>query len=146
MLGSKLEQPANSNQVKFNISANLEEVERGVNKVSLRFAFVIITNPRVVKYQIEGATEIKGQIELVKKILKAHQSTKVPMVLYDIYQHVYPSIFVLAKTIDAPCPSPELLSTSPASQSNGANGQDIEPELEQEAKPELVVADEEVSS
>ena len=115
MLGSKLDENANCfKPVKFNISANLEEVERGVNKVLLKYVFTIVTDPRVVKYQVEGRTEIEGQLEHIKKALTPHPSTKVPMVLYDIYQQVYASIFVLAKTIDTPCPSPELLSTSPA--------------------------------
>ncbi len=115
ILGSKLDEHANCfKPVKFNISANLEEVKRGVNNVSLKFAFTIITDPRLVKYQVEGITEIEGPMEIIKKVLTPHPSTKVPMVLYDIYQQVYASIFVLGKTIDAPCPSPELLSTSPA--------------------------------
>jgi len=115
MLGSKLDETSNCfKPVKFNISANLEEVERGVNKVSLKFVFTIVTDPRVVKYQVEGRSEIEGQMEHIKKALTPHPSTKVPMVLYDIYQQVYSSIFVLSKTIDTPCPSPELLSTSPA--------------------------------
>jgi len=115
MLASKLDEDANgSKPVKFNISANLEEVERGANKVLLKFVFIIVTDPRVVKYQVEGRTEMEGQLENIKKALTPHPSTKVPMVLFDIYQQVYASIFVLSKTVDAPCPSPELLSTSPA--------------------------------
>ncbi len=115
MLASKLDEHANCcKPVKFNINANLEEVERGVSKVSLKFVFTIVTDPRVVKYQIEGRTEIEGQMEHIKKALTPDPSTKVPVVLYDIYQQVYASIFVLSKTIDAPSPSPELLSTSPA--------------------------------
>ena len=113
ILGSKLDKKANSfKPVKFNISANLEELERGFDNVSLGFAFVIITEPKVVKYHVEGRTDIQGQIEQIKKILATHPSTKVPMILYDIYQQVYATIFVLSKIIDAPCPSPELLSTS----------------------------------
>jgi len=114
MLGSKLDEQTNCfKPVKFNISANLEEVERGANKVFLKYVFTIVTDPRAVKYQIDGKTEIEGQLEHIKKALTPHPSTKVPMVLYDIYQQIYASIFVLSKTIDAPCPSPELLSTSP---------------------------------
>lgn len=114
MLGSKLDEQADCfKPVKFNISANLEEIERGATKVSLKFVFTIVTDPRVVKYQIEGRTELQGQLEHIKKALTPHPSTKVPMVLYDIYQQVYASLFVLSKTIDAPSPSPELLSTSP---------------------------------
>lgn len=115
ILASKLDEHANGfKPVKFNISANLEEAERGANKVLLKFVFTIVTDPRVVKYQVEGRTEIEGELDNIKKALTLDPSTKVPMILYDIYQQVYAPIFVLSKTIDAPCPSPELLSISPA--------------------------------
>ncbi len=141
MLASKLDERANGcKQVKFNISANLEEAERGVNRVLLKFVFTIVTDPRVVKYQVEGRAEMEGQVENIKKALKPHPSTRVPIVLYDIYQQVYGSIFVLSKTIDAPCPSPELLSTSPAVPSTS---QEI-PQDSQVQAEEPIAQDEEV--
>jgi len=143
MLGSKLDEHANScKQVKFNISANLEEVGRGVNKASLKFAFTIVTDPRVVKYQVEGRAEVEGQLEHIKKALTPDPSTKVPMVLYDIFQQVYSSIFVLSRTIDAPCPSPELLSRGPAMPSTVQEVQ--EDSSEQTAEP--IVQDEKISA
>ena len=115
MLGSKLDEHANSfKPVKFNISTTLEEIDRGVNKVALKFIFTIVTQPRVVKYQVEGRTEIEGQLEHIKKALTPHPSTNVPLVLYDIYQQLYSPLFVLSKTLDTPCSSPELISTSPS--------------------------------
>ncbi len=147
MLGSKLDEHANCfKPVKFNINANLEEVERGVNKVSLKFIFTIVTDPRVVKYQVEGRTELEGQLEHIKKALTPHPSTKVPMILYDIYQQVYASIFVLSKTIDTPCPSPELLSTSPPVPSTM---QEIQKEIQQEPpakREEPIAPDEKISA
>ncbi len=147
MLGSKLDEHANCfKPVKFNINANLEEVERGVSKVSLKFIFTIVTDPRVVKYQVEGRTELEGQLEHIKKALTPHPSTKVPMILYDIYQQVYASIFVLSKTIDTPCPSPELLSTSPPVPSTM---QEIQKEIQQEPPvktEEPIAPDEKISA
>jgi len=128
MLGSKLDEGANGfRPVKFNISANLEELKRGANSVSMKFVFTIVTDPRTVKYQVDGTAELEGQVEYIKKMLAPHPSTRVPMVLYDIYGQVYASIFVLSKTVDAPCPSPELLSTSP-----------VAPSSEQEVRQEEV--------
>lgn len=146
MLGSKLDKRANCfKPVKFNINANLEEIERGVNKVSLKFAFTIVTDPLVAKYQVEGTTEIEGQMAHIKKALTPHPSTRVPMVLYDIYQEVYPAIFVLGRTIDAPCPLPELLSTGPAMPSTT---QEMQKEPQQEPPEQGQVessADEKIS-
>jgi len=146
ILGSKLDEKADCfKPVKFNISANLEELERGFDNVSLGFAFIIVTEPRVVKYQVEGHTDIQGQTEQIKKILAPHPSTRVPMILYDLYQQVYAPIFVLSKVLDAPCPSPELLSTKQAipSQEREAPAEvPAEPSPEIEGQP--VSPDEEV--
>lgn len=146
ILGSKLDEKADCfKPVKFNISANLEELERGFDNVSLGFAFIIVTDPRVVKYQVEGRTDILGRIEQTKKLLAPHPSTRVPMILYDLYQQVYAPIFVLSKVLDAPCPSPELLSTRqtiPSQEREAPAEEAVEPspDIEQPVSP-----DEEVS-
>ncbi len=140
MIGSKLDEHADCYRpAKFKVSANLEEVERGASKVSLKFTFTFVTDPRIAKYQIEGSSTIEGQMEHIKKVLTPHPSTRVPLVLYDIYQQVYSSIFVLSKTIDTPCPSPELLSSSPATPSTK---EDIQQGSKEAA---LVAPDEKIS-
>ena len=118
IVGSKIDGKADYYKtVKFNVSANLEELEHGMNRVSLGFVFTIITEPKVVKYQVEGRTEIQGQADQIKKVLAPHPTTRVPVILKDVYQQVYPQIFVLSKMIDAPCPTPDLLSTSQPTES-----------------------------
>lgn len=98
---------------KFNISVNLEEYDRSASKLLLKFTFVVVTDPRVVKYHIEGIAEIEGSADHIKNVLTQHPSRKVPIVLYDIYQQVYSSIFTLSRIVDVPCPSPDLLHTNP---------------------------------
>ena len=98
---------------KFNISVNLEEYDRSASKLLLKFTFVVVTDPRVVKYHIEGISEIEGSVDHIKNVLTQHPSRKVPIVLYDIYQQVYPSIFTLSRIVNVPCPSPDLLHTNP---------------------------------
>jgi hypothetical protein len=111
LLGSRLDENADcSTPVKFNISANLEELEQGLDSVGLKFAFSITTQPKVVRYQIEGRTDMMGLMGQIKKSLSPHSVTKVPLVLYDLYQQIYPSLYVIARMINAPSPSPELLS------------------------------------
>ena len=149
ILASKLDAKADCfKPVKFNISANLEELERGFNNLALGFTFVIITEPKVVKYHMQGRADMQGRAEQIKKAMTIHPSTKVPMVLYDIYQQVYAQIFVLSKMIDTPSPSPELLSMN-----QGHAEQEREPEMkeslsrteEQLDEEQVVIADEEIS-
>ena len=49
----------------------------------------------------------------MKNVLTQHPSRKIPIVLYDISQQVYSSIFTLSRIVDVPCPSPDLLHTNP---------------------------------
>lgn len=114
MLCSKLDEHTDCFMpAKFNISVNLEEYDRSASKLLLKFTFVVVTEPRVVKYYIEGIAEIEGSVDHIKNVLTQHPSRKVPIVLYDIYQQVYPSIFTLSRIVDVPCPSPDLLHTNP---------------------------------
>ena len=141
ILGTKLDEKANCfKPVKFNISANLEELGRGHDNALLKFSFIIITEPKVVKYQIEGRTDMQGNMEQIKKILAPNQTTKVPMILTDIYQQVYTQIFVLSKVIDAPCPSPDLLS---AGQPMTSREKEMSSEMSEEVS--IQVPDENVS-
>ncbi len=131
ILGTKIDGKADYyKSVKFNVSANLEELEHGMNRVSLGFIFTIITEPKVVKYQVEGRTEIQGQADQIKKVLAPHPTTRVPIILKDVYQQVYSQIFVLSKMIDAPCPPPDLLSTS---QPTASKEREASPEIPEES-------------
>ena len=137
IVGSKVDGKADYYKtVKFNVSANLEELEHGMNRVALGFTFTIITEPKVVKYQVEGRTEIQGQADQIKKVLAPNPTTKVPIILKDVYQQVYPQIFVLSKMIDAPCPAPDLLSTGMPTASKEREDS-IELPEEQEAADEV---------
>lgn len=132
LMGNKLDQNASLNsQVKFNINAKLEETDRKSDRVLLKFGFAIVTEPRVVKFQVEGSTVLEGHIDNITKVLEPNHTTKVPQILYDVYQHVYSTLYVLAKAIDAPCPSPGLLSSSPHS-----NRDQVETE-ELQTKPQI---------
>ena len=85
ILGSKLDERADCfRAVKFNINANLEELEQGIDNVALGFTFVIVTDPKVVKYHVEGRVDMHGKPDQIKKILAPHPSTRVPMVLSEV--------------------------------------------------------------
>lgn len=139
ILGNKLDERADAFQsVKFNISANLEEVEHGFDNVLLRFGFIIVTEPKVVKYHVEGQANIQGQMDHIRAVLSPHPTTKVPVVLYDVYQQTFAPIFVLAKVIEAPCPSPELLSLR---QAYSRNEREMPVEEEEYVEDEYVAPD-----
>ena len=81
---------------------------------------------------------MNGSMEELKKILAPHPTTRVPLVLYEVYQQVYTSFFVLSKMTDSPCPSPELLSPRqhhPSKESGVGNQNQYEDETDSRTEP-----------
>jgi len=91
------------------VNAKLEEQKRGTNQVLLSFELAISTKPNVVKYNITGNVSLVGKPDDIKKKLEVNPKTKIPQLLFTIYQHVFNSIYMLAANLNTPYPPPDLL-------------------------------------
>jgi len=45
----------------------------------------------------------------IKKKLEVNPKTKIPQILFTIYQHVFNSIYILSSNLNTPYPPPDLL-------------------------------------
>ncbi len=70
---------------------------------------LISTKPNVVKYSTSGSVVLTGKAEDVKKKLEVNPKTKIPQILFTIYQHVFNSIYMLSSNLNTPYPPPDLL-------------------------------------
>ena len=93
----------------FDINAKLEEQKKGINEVTLAFNLAISTKPNVVKYNTSGIVTLAGKPDDIKKKLEVNPKTKIPQILFTIYQHVFNSIYMLSSTLNTPYPPPDLL-------------------------------------
>jgi hypothetical protein len=93
----------------FDINAKLEEQKKGNNEVTLNFSLAISTKPNVVKYNTTGSVTLTGKPEDIKKKLEVNPKTKIPQILFTIYQHVFNSIYMLSANLNTPYPPPDLL-------------------------------------
>ncbi len=50
-----------------------------------------------------------GKGEDIKKKLEVNPKTKIPQILFTIYQHVFNSIYMLSSNLNTPYPPPDLL-------------------------------------
>ncbi len=91
------------------MNAKLEEQKKGTNEVLLTFELAISTKPNVVKYNIAGNVSMVGKPEDIKKKLEVNPKTKIPQLLFTIYQHVFNSIYMLSANLNTPYPPPDLL-------------------------------------
>jgi hypothetical protein len=93
----------------FDINAKLDEQKKGANETILGFNIVISTKPGIVKYTLTGSASLDGPAADVKKKLEPNPKTKIPQILFTIYQDVFNSIYILASVLNAPYPPPDLL-------------------------------------
>jgi len=91
------------------VNAKLEEQKKEPNQVTLGFQLLISTKPNVVKYSITGSVTLSGKAEDIKKKLEVNPKTKIPQILFTIYQHVFNSIYMLSSNLNTPYPPPDLL-------------------------------------
>jgi hypothetical protein len=77
--------------------------------VTLGFQLTISTKPNVVKYATSGTVVLIGKAEDIKKKLEVNPKTRIPQILFTIYQHVFNSIYMLSSNLNTPYPPPDLL-------------------------------------
>lgn len=93
----------------FDINAKIEEQKKENNQVTLFFNLLISTKPNVVKYSTSGTVTMSGKPDDIKKKLEVNPKTKIPQILFTIYQHVFNSIYILSSNLNTPYPPPDLL-------------------------------------
>ncbi len=91
------------------MNAKIEEQKKDPNQVTLGFQLFISTKPNVVKYSTTGSVTLSGKAEDIKKKLEVNPKTKIPQILFTIYQHVFNSIYMLSSNLNTPYPPPDLL-------------------------------------
>jgi len=75
----------------------------------LSFELTITTKPNVVKYTVRGTVTLEGSSMDIKKRLEVNPKTKIPQILFTVYQHVFSSIYILSSILNTPYPPPDLL-------------------------------------
>ncbi len=93
----------------FDVNAKLEEQKRENTQVTLTFNLAISTKPNVVKYSTSGLVTLAGKPDDIKKKLEVNPKTRIPQILFTIYQHVFNSIYILSSNLNTPYPPPDLL-------------------------------------
>jgi hypothetical protein len=63
----------------------------------------------VAKYVVTGIIKLEGNVQDVNKRLEANPKTKIPQILFTVYQHVFSSIYILSSVLSTPYPPPDLL-------------------------------------
>jgi len=98
-----------SSEAFFNVNAKLEEQKKTNSQAELTFNLSIETKPNLVKYMVTGIVKLEGNMQDINKRLEVNPKTKIPQILFTVYQHVFSSIYLLSSVLDTPYPPPDLL-------------------------------------
>jgi len=96
-------------EVFFNVNAKLDEQKKTSDQVALSFSLLLETKPNIAKYSTTGVVTLQGSMQDIGKRLEANSKTKIPQILFTVYQHVFSSIYLLSSVLNTPYPPPDLL-------------------------------------
>ena len=114
---TKLDKEANRNiPVTFRVNVKFDESQRKVDETTVEFGITINMEPKIAQFGLEGSAVIKGKTEDMNQAFTTPPDSKVPNILFEIYDKLFTAIYVTSTILDLPCPSPELLKTSSISE------------------------------
>ena len=104
---------------KYDVEANIDEVENTDELSVYKYGFTALSNPKNVRLSIEGIARIFGDTMERNEILEKDEND-VPKILTMIYQELFPTFFLLSKTMNVSCPPHQI----------GAMGERLEKDVE----------------
>ena len=88
---------------KYDVEANIEEVDNSEDQSVFKYGFTALSNPKNVRLAIEGIARIQGDSEERNEILNKDEND-VPKILTMIYHELFPTFFLLSKSLNVSCP------------------------------------------
>ena len=107
--GERTSDQISGEELFFDVNAKLEEQKKTSNFASLSFNLIVTTKPNVVKYATGGTVTLEGKLQDINKRLEVNPKTKIPQILFTVYQHIFSSLYLLSSVLNAPFPPPDLL-------------------------------------
>ncbi len=95
--------------IKYDIDASLDEVKTTEELSTLKFSFTILSNPKSIRLVVDGFATIFGKESKREEVLQ-NDENNIPKILNLIYQDLFPTLFMLTKSIAVHCP-PYMLGT-----------------------------------
>ena len=100
--------PKNTVFHKYDVEASIDEIENTETHSVFKYGFTILSNPKNVRLSIDGVTKISGDSKELDDILSKDENN-VPKILSSIYQELFPTFFLLSKSLNVSCPQSKLV-------------------------------------
>jgi len=134
--------PKNTVFHKYDVEASIDEIENAETMSIFKYGFTILSNPKNVRLSIEGITKITGDTKEREDTL-AKDENEVPKILSVIYQELFPTFFLLSKSLNVSCP-PIQIGGIGAGNTSSEMDNDVEPEINDNV--ESVTSDQEMTN
>jgi hypothetical protein len=95
--------PKNTAFHKYDVETSIDEIENAEVYSTFKYGFTILSNPKNVRLSIEGIIKITGDSKERDDML-AKDENDVPKILSVIYQELFPTFFLLSKSLNVSCP------------------------------------------
>ena len=92
---------------KYDVDANIEEVQSDDEVSVFTYKFTALSNPKNVRLSISGTAKISGDTMERDEILE-NDDEGIPKLLTVIYQELFPTFFLLSKTLNVSCPPHQI--------------------------------------
>jgi len=88
---------------KYDVEISINETENTNDHSILQYTFVVTSNPKNARFAIEGTAKLIGTPEQRDEILSKTEGS-VPVILSSIYQELFPTLFIMSKSLNVPSP------------------------------------------
>jgi len=129
--------PKNTVFHKYDVEASIDEIENTESHSTFKYGFTILSNPKNVHLSIEGTTKTIGDSKERDDVL-AKDENGVPKILSVIYQELFPTFFLLSKSLNVSCPPIQIGGMGAGSISSENNEIENIPQVQENASPEVV--------
>jgi hypothetical protein len=96
-------EPTVTTITKYDVEAAIDEVENAEESSAFKYDFTVLSDPKNVRLSINGIARIHGD-STVRDELLSKEENEVPKILTMIYQELFPTFFLLSKTLNVSCP------------------------------------------
>lgn len=97
--------------LKYDIEASLEEIESADKETKVKYEFILLSNPKNTRINVEGMAILHGNQNEVSQFLEQDKN-HIPRILYSIYQELFPLLYTNSLAMQIPCPSYKLVQIS----------------------------------
>jgi hypothetical protein len=99
--------PKNTVFHKYDVEASIDEIENGETHSIFKYGFTILSNPKNVRLNIEGIIKTSGESKERDELLNKDENN-VPKILSVVYQELFPTFFLLSKSLNVSCPPHQI--------------------------------------